>query len=209
MKIPCSTQARDRRRFLQTTLTGAVAGFLTGAFELVVPSPLEAQSPLSPDAALNQLLEGNKRFTSGRLMAHEHDLAVLKQNTVEKQEPFAAVLSCADSRVPVELVFDQSIGHIFVTRVAGNVVTPEIIGSLEYGAAVLGTKALLRFGYGRGGTSCLGGHGTDCPAARFWQTWEYRARNQGVTVYSTPPPNLVFLSAWGFSNMDENGRAKS
>jgi carbonic anhydrase len=57
------------------------------------------------------------------------------------------VLSCADSRVPVELVFDQSIGHIFVTRVAGNVITPEIIGSLEYGAAVLGIKVILVMGH--------------------------------------------------------------
>ena len=74
-------------------------------------------------------------------------LAILKQHTAEKQEPFAAVLSCADSRVPVELAFDQSIGHIFVTRVAGNIITPEIIGSLEYGAAVLGTKVILVMGH--------------------------------------------------------------
>ena len=60
---------------------------------------------------------------------------------------FAAVLSCADSRVPVELIFDQTIGHIFVTRVAGNVATSEIIASLEYGAAVLGTKVILVMGH--------------------------------------------------------------
>ena len=101
-----------------------------------------AQSALTPDAALNELMDGNKRYTSGKLTSFEHDLAILKQHTEEKQEPFAAVLSCADSRVPVELVFDQSIGHVFVTRVAGNVVTPELIGSLEYGAAVLGTKVI-------------------------------------------------------------------
>lgn len=64
-----------------------------------------------------------------------------------KQEPFAAVLACADSRVPVELVFDQTIGHIFVTRVAGNIVTPEIIASLEYGVAVLGVEVLLVLGH--------------------------------------------------------------
>lgn len=92
-------------------------------------------------------MEGNKRFISGRLTHHEQDLTILKQHTEEKQEPFAAVLSCADSRVPVELVFDQSIGHIFVTRVAGNVITPEIIDSLEYGAAVLGTKVILVMGH--------------------------------------------------------------
>jgi carbonic anhydrase len=129
------------------SLTGAAAGFLTSTLELAVPSHISAQSTLSPDAALTQLLDGNKRFTSGRLTAHEQDLAILKQHTEEKQEPFAAVLSCADSRVPVEIVFDQSIGHIFVTRVAGNVVTPEIIGSLEYGAAVLGTKVILVMGH--------------------------------------------------------------
>jgi len=71
----------------------------------------------------------------------------LKQQTVDKQEPFAAVLSCADSRVPVELLFDQTIGHIFVTRIAGNVATSEIIASLEYGAAVLGTKVILVMGH--------------------------------------------------------------
>jgi carbonic anhydrase len=106
-----------------------------------------AQSQLTPDAALQELMAGNRRFTSGRLSSCEQDLAILKQNAIEKQEPFAAVLSCADSRVPVELVFDQSIGHIFVTRVAGNVVTPEIIASLEYGAAVLGTRVILVMGH--------------------------------------------------------------
>jgi carbonic anhydrase len=112
------------------------------------PRPVLAQSKLSPDAALQELLDGNRRFTSGGSIAHEQDIAILRQNTIEKQEPFAAVLSCADSRVPVELVFDQSIGHLFVTRVAGNIVTPEIIASLEYGAAVLGTKVILVMGHG-------------------------------------------------------------
>jgi carbonic anhydrase len=128
-------------------LGGAVVGLLTGGLEMALPLRAGAQSTLSPDAALTQLIDGNKRFSSVRLTAHEQDLAILKQSTVEKQEPFAAVLSCADSRVPVELVFDQTIGHIFVTRVAGNVVTPEIIGSLEYGAAVLGTKVILVMGH--------------------------------------------------------------
>jgi carbonic anhydrase len=92
-------------------------------------------------------MDGNERFASGRMTSFEHDLKILKEHNVDKQEPFAAVLSCADSRVPVELIFDQTIGHIFVTRVAGNLVTPEIIGSLEYGAAVLGTKVILVLGH--------------------------------------------------------------
>jgi len=140
-------QIPSRRKFLQMGLTGAVAGLAAGGLEFAIPPTMWAQSALNPDAALTELMEGNKRFTSNRLTAHEHDLDILKQHTVEKQEPFAAVLSCADSRVPVELVFDQTIGHIFVTRVAGNVITPEIIASLEYGAAVLGTKVILVMGH--------------------------------------------------------------
>jgi carbonic anhydrase len=120
---------------------------VAGGLDLTLPSPAFAQSTATPDEALAELVAGNKRFTSGKLTAHDQDLAILKQHTEEKQEPFAAVLSCADSRVPVELVFDQSIGHIFVTRVAGNLITPEIIGSLEYGAAVLGTKVILVMGH--------------------------------------------------------------
>ncbi len=147
MNSSFSQQAPSRRRFLQLGVTGTVVGLLTSGMEFAIPQQARAQSTLSPEAALTELMEGNKRFTSGRLAAHEHDLAILKQNTVEKQKPFAAVLSCADSRVPVELVFDQSIGHLFVTRVAGNIITPEIIASLEYGAAVLGTKVILVMGH--------------------------------------------------------------
>jgi carbonic anhydrase len=137
----------SRRQILQLGSTVAAGSFLAAAVHAGFPPGAQAQSKLSPDAALGELLEGNKRFTSGRLTHHEQDLVILKQNTEEKQEPFAAVLSCADSRVPIELIFDQSIGRIFVTRVAGNVVTPEIIGSLEYGAVVLGTKVILVIGH--------------------------------------------------------------
>jgi carbonic anhydrase len=102
---------------------------------------------LSPDAAVQQLIDGNARFAAGRITSFEEDLSILKAKTAEKQEPFAAVLSCADSRVPVELIFDQSIGHLFVTRVAGNIATSPMIASLEYGVAVLGTKAIMVLGH--------------------------------------------------------------
>jgi carbonic anhydrase len=147
MNSSFSQQLPSRRRFLKTGVTATVASLLASGLELAAPLPMQAQSKFTPDEALAELMEGNKRFRSGKLTSFDHDLAILKQNTAEKQEPFAAVLSCADSRVPVELVFDQSIGHIFVTRVAGNVTTPEIIASLEYGAAVLGTKAILVMGH--------------------------------------------------------------
>jgi carbonic anhydrase len=162
MKEP-SNQELSRRRLLQMGLTAAGASVLAGGLKLALPLPALAQSTLTPDAALAELMAGNKRFTSGRLTSHEHDLAILKQHTEEKQEPFAAVLSCADSRVPVELVFDQSIGHIFVTRVAGNIITPEIIGSLEYGAAVLGTKVVVVMGHSNCGAVKAAIQGKDVP----------------------------------------------
>ena len=110
----------------------------------------ERERKSSPDAALDELIAGNRRFTSGRTHSHRRDLAILQQ-MMEKQEPFAAVLSCADSRVPVEVVFDQTIGQLFVTRVAGNIVTAEIVASLEYAAAVLGTHTILVMGHSRCG----------------------------------------------------------
>ena len=138
----------SRRSFLHMTAEATVAGLVSAAgIEFVTPHRALAQTTTSPDAALQELMDGNKRFTAERLTACEHDLTILKQHTIEKQEPFAAVLSCADSRVPVELVFDQTIGHIFVTRIAGNIATSEIIASLEYGAGVLGAKVILVMGH--------------------------------------------------------------
>lgn len=103
--------------------------------------------PLTPDAALRELLEGNRRFARGRLTAHEQDLAALRRDTARSQEPFAAVLACADSRVPVEMIFDQGINRIFTARVAGNIVTTEIMASLEFAAAVVGTRLILVMGH--------------------------------------------------------------
>jgi len=137
-----------RRQFFQSILSTAALGAAAGAgIEAVAPEMLDAQTNLSPDTALQELLAGNQRFAANQLTSIEHDLTMLKAQTVGKQEPFAAVLACADSRVPVELIFDQTIGHIFVTRVAGNIVTPEILASLEYGVAVLGVKALVVLGH--------------------------------------------------------------
>src|SRR5215472_13578241 len=138
----------NRRQFLQAFFSTAAFGVVAQAgIELAVPEYLSAQTNMTPDASLQELLAGNQRFATNQPTSIEHDLTMLRDKTVAKQEPFAGVLSCADSRVPAELIFDQTIGHIFVTRVAGNIVTPEIIASLEYGVAVLGIKALLVLGH--------------------------------------------------------------
>jgi carbonic anhydrase len=156
----CDGEERDnpaaalfsRRRLLGNTIAGATASVLAGAgTELAAPSLAIAQTVKSPAEALQALMDGNQRFVERKLTFYQEDLAILQQNTAEKQEPFASVLSCADSRVPVELVFDQSIGHVFVNRVAGNIATTEIIASIEYGAAVLGTKVIMVLGHGNCG----------------------------------------------------------
>jgi carbonic anhydrase len=134
----------SRREFFHQ----AVAGLSMAAFGgLTASGPSLAQASLTPEMALQQLIDGNRRFAEGKMNSFGEDLSILKAKTAEKQEPFAAVLSCADSRVPVELIFDQSIGHVFVARVAGNIATSAIIASLEYGVAVLGTKAILVLGH--------------------------------------------------------------
>ena len=134
----------SRREFVYKALGSAAAAGVSG---LIPGTAIRAQTALSPEAALQQLIDGNRRFAEGQLTSFSEDLDILKAKTVEKQEPFAAVLSCADSRVPVELIFAQSIGHVFVTRVAGNIATSAIIASLEYGVAVLGTKAIMVLGH--------------------------------------------------------------
>ena len=134
----------SRRAFFRDVLTGTAALATAGQ---TLSSTVAAQTALSPDAALQQLIDGNARFAEGRMMSFDEDLGILKAKTAEKQEPLAAVLSCADSRVPVELIFDQSIGHVFATRVAGNIATSPMIASLEYGVAVLNTKAIMVLGH--------------------------------------------------------------
>jgi len=140
-------RTQTRRELLQTVLAGAAGIAGSAALHAAVTPPLSGQSNLTPDTALLELMSGNKRFAANELISIQKDLEVLKNHTADKQEPFAAVLACADSRVPVELIFDQTIGGIFVTRVAGNIATLEIIASLEYAVAVLGVKAVLVLGH--------------------------------------------------------------
>jgi carbonic anhydrase len=194
MSVPLPDQTRSRRRFLQMGATGAVAGIMAGGLDLAAPTPVLAQSNLNPNAAVDELMEGNKRFTGGRMTGHEQDLAILKQHTEEKQEPFAAVLSCADSRVPVELVFDQTIGHIFVTRVAGNLMTPEIIGSLEYGAAVLGTKAIMVLGHSNCGAvkAAIGGKAVPGQISSLFPHIQPAVDEAGPDVVATTKANAKY-----------------
>ena len=105
----------------------------------------QVQENLTPNEVLQDLLEGNKRFINNSLEEVAH--LDLVQQTISGQYPKAVVLSCIDSRVPVEQVFDQAIGDVFVARVAGNFENTDILGSLEYSCAVAGSKLILVLGH--------------------------------------------------------------
>jgi len=103
-------------------------------------------APQTPEESLALLYEGNRRFVEGRPLAVHRDMERVKE-VAPKQTPFAAFLGCADSRVPIEIVFDQGFGDLFVTRIAGNVASSENIGSLEFGTLLLGAKVLYVLGH--------------------------------------------------------------
>ena len=109
-----------------------------------------ANEPTTPDQTVQTLLEGNKRFVHRKRTNPRQDLARLSE-VAKTQKPFAAILGCADSRVPSEIIFDQGFGDLFVCRVAGNVATPEEIGSLEFGTLILGSKIIMVMGHKRCG----------------------------------------------------------
>ncbi len=97
--------------------------------------------------ALDRLRDGNRRFAAGAPSRCTLASPALRAELVSGQEPFAVVLGCADSRVPAEIVFDQGLGDLFVIRVAGNVVAPSLVGSVEYAAEVLGTRLVVVLGH--------------------------------------------------------------
>lgn len=105
----------------------------------------EEQQRLTPDDVLKSLKEGNKRFAAGTLTLRDHSKQI--RNATSGQFPKAIILSCIDSRVPVEDVFDKGIGDLFVARVAGNIVNEDILGSMEFSCKVAGAKLVLVIGH--------------------------------------------------------------
>ena len=102
---------------------------------------------ISPQAALERLREGNQRFASGVRSIDTLLSQVQRSELVGGQEPFAVILGCSDSRVPVEIIFDQGLGDLFVIRVAGNIVAPSHIGSVEFAAEAFGTRLVVVLGH--------------------------------------------------------------
>jgi len=129
-----------RRTFVFGAAAGAMAVTSANAKGQIAQSkrtkqastPPKPENVMTPDDALARLMEGNKRYQQG--VAKRHDFAAEREALVGGQNPYAAILSCADSRIAPEYAFDSSRGDLFVVRVAGNIVNPDNIASLEYGA---------------------------------------------------------------------------
>ncbi|WP_445383739.1 carbonic anhydrase family protein [Robiginitalea sp. IMCC43444] len=105
----------------------------------------ETQAMISPDGAITLLKEGNERFVQNQPASR--DLLEQVQDTAGGQYPFATILSCIDSRVSAELIFDQGVGDIFSVRVAGNIVNEDLLGSMEFACKLAGTKVVLVLGH--------------------------------------------------------------
>jgi carbonic anhydrase len=140
-------RAMAQRRTVLKLAAAATAGFLSlpHALAQIAKAPPKPENVLSPDAALERLMQGNARYVDG--VSKRHDFSHEREPLRTGQNPFAGILSCADSRIAPEYCFDTARGDIFVCRVAGNFASDEIVASLEYAVQVLNTPLLLVLGH--------------------------------------------------------------
>lgn len=147
-----------RRSFLKLTAASAIGLGITGVGiargagkkQPYSKAPPEPENVLTPDQALERLMEGNRRHGSGQSLPSLH-IHTPHDALVQGQNPYAAILSCADSRVGPEQCFDEDHGDLFVARVAGNYVTTDFLATLEYAVAVLHTPLIMVLGHERCG----------------------------------------------------------
>jgi carbonic anhydrase len=136
----------SRRQLLQWGAAAAPAFALAGpAAAKEAKSPPKPQNDISPGAALDRLMKGNARYVEG--VTRRHDFKSEREALVGGQNPYASILSCADSRIAPEYAFDSSRGDLFVCRVAGNFANDDGIASLEYGVTILNSPLILVLGH--------------------------------------------------------------
>jgi carbonic anhydrase len=153
------------RRSLFKLGAGAIGtGVLTAGLSsnLLAAEKTPAEDDITPDKALQELLDGNDRFVKTKRRNPNQTYSRLVEVS-KGQKPFASILGCADSRVPSEIVFDQGLGDLFVCRIAGNIATTQQIGSLEFGSLVLGTKVIMVMGHERCGAVDAAIKGAEVP----------------------------------------------
>lgn len=151
---------KDRRNFLRLAAVSTGATLLSAALPSLAnatsaaPALPKPANDLSPQLALQRLMEGNQRYADG--VTKRHDFMNEREVLVGGQNPFVAVLSCADSRIAPEYAFDTARGDLFAVRVAGNFVTDNGLASLEYAVAVLGTPLIMALGHDQCGAVAAG-----------------------------------------------------
>ena len=148
--ISSSQSPLSRRRVMAFAGAAALAVAASGrGFAEVAKAPPKPENAISADAALERLMKGNTRYIDG--VTKRHDFKNEREALAGGQNPFAGILNCADSRVAPELAFDEGPGELFVVRVAGNFVTPDLLASLEYGVKFLGVPFIFVLGHSRCG----------------------------------------------------------
>jgi carbonic anhydrase len=158
----------SKRVFLRRAGLGALAGLVaprvggaSGA-QAQAPPPAPTSTQITGDEALQKLVEGNRRHLSGQFTITT-GLAERREAVRMVQRPFAAILGCSDSRLPPEIVFDHSLGDLFVVRVAGNILNDPGLGSLEFAVTQFGTPLILVLGHARCGAVAAALNGTPVP----------------------------------------------
>jgi carbonic anhydrase len=127
-----------------------VTGFAAGVVLLACVTAIAAGggvSAVTPDAALQRLVQGNKRFVKAHTTHHALTIKETRKELAGGQKPYAVILSCSDSRVPPEIVFDETLGQLFVVRVAGNILDPVVLGSIEYAVEHFGSALIMVLGH--------------------------------------------------------------
>jgi carbonic anhydrase len=142
---PIKQSQFPRRNILKLAAAAAGLAMAPRAFAANAKAPPKPENVLSPDLALDRLMKGNARYVDG--VSKRHDFRHEREVLSKGQNPFAAVLSCADSRIAPEYCFDTARGDVFVCRVAGNFASDEIVASLEYALQVLNTPLIMVLGH--------------------------------------------------------------
>lgn len=169
---------KGRRRLLKTMAIAPFAGLLPLSGTAKAQNPLpKPENALSPDQALARLMAGNERYVKGDML--KIDVAGTRAALSGGQNPFACLVSCADSRIGPEFCFDEERGDLFVTRVAGNFVNTDILASLEYGTEVLGASLIMVLGHSRCGA-------IEAAVKAFTQNMAFPGHIQSLTTALAP-----------------------
>lgn len=210
-----------KRLSFYAVLSVAMFGICFGSIVLA-----DVESNVDANQALQLLLDGNKRFIAGNMVNYKHADAKMRKSLVSGQKPYVAILSCSDSRVSPEIIFDQGLGEVFVIRVAGNVTNPAVLGSIEYAAEHLGTPLIMVLGHTNCGAviAAIDTHGKFsrnlksiirriAPAVKKAER-EYGTKNREKLIEGAIDENIQLVAtkltkqSWVIKNLVHEGKVK-